>query len=354
MRDRPGGRSTSGLARILVYYVLLGVALALLVRFVPAVREAFSLGRLATVKSAPETLLPSAIPPAAVIGTDSPWYGPILATISMLGSLAIMTPVTWMYMMIRRNRGYEESVVHSLLILPVAVTGIVIIVQNSIALAFSLAGIVAAVRFRTTLEDTKDAVYVFLAIGVGLASGVQALGVALTLSVMFNAVVYVLWRTRFGNRYADAYRGAGRVPLSDVLAAGAGVGTLSVGDPAILDAAGPTDMEKAVGVAARMERHVSEERGKAKRQRANTLLVAHAPAAEQAQAEIEHHLSELATRFKLAEIAPGPGSTVTLVYLARLDAPSSQGALVDRLRASAEPGVAAAELISLKGLKRRV
>ena len=33
------------------------------------------------------------------------------------------------------------------------------------------AGVVAAVRFRNTLRDTKDAVYVFLAVGIGLAWG---------------------------------------------------------------------------------------------------------------------------------------------------------------------------------------
>jgi hypothetical protein len=123
------------------------------------------------------------------------WSVALLGALSMLGALAIMVPVTWVYMVTRSRRGYNESVVHTLLILPVAVTGIVMIVHDSVALAFSLAGIVAAVRFRTTLEDTKDAVYVFLAIGVGLASGVHALGLALVLSLVFNAVILVLWRT---------------------------------------------------------------------------------------------------------------------------------------------------------------
>ena len=85
------------------------------------------------------------------------------------------------------------------------------IVQANLALAFSLAGIVAAVRFRTTLEDTKDAVYVFLAIGVGVSSGVQALGIALVLSVLFNVVIVALWKTQFGNIYADQNARSGPV-----------------------------------------------------------------------------------------------------------------------------------------------
>ena len=116
------------------------------------------------------------------------WEGLAVEGISLLGALAIMIPVAWTYIIIKRRVGYDQSVVHTLIILPVAVTGIVIVVKTSVALAFSLAGIVAAVRFRTTLEDTKDAVYVFLAIGVGLAAGDHRLGTALLASIVFNVV----------------------------------------------------------------------------------------------------------------------------------------------------------------------
>ena len=132
--------------------------------------------------------------------------------ISLLGALLIMIPVAWTYIIIKRRSGYDQSVVHTLIILPVAVTGIVIIVKTSVALAFSLAGIVAAVRFRTTLEDTKDAVYVFLAIGVGLAAGDQRLGTALLASIVFNVVNLVLMEDELRQHLrgsTQAYVGAG-------------------------------------------------------------------------------------------------------------------------------------------------
>ncbi|MDX1495224.1 MAG: DUF4956 domain-containing protein, partial [Longimicrobiales bacterium] len=166
-----------GLGRVAVYYVLFAVAIILLVQYVPSIREVVSGSRLNELGTGLEEAFGVAAPPIGDAVDAGPWSGAVVAGLSMLGALAIMIPVTFVYMVTRSRRGYDESVVHTLLILPVAVTGIVMIVQNSVALAFSLAGIVAAVRFRTTLEDTKDAVYVFLAIGVGLASGVQALGI---------------------------------------------------------------------------------------------------------------------------------------------------------------------------------
>jgi heme/copper-type cytochrome/quinol oxidase subunit 4 len=120
------------------------------------------------------------------------------AAVAMLGALALIGPVAWMYMRTKPKERYDASLVHTLIILPVVIAGIVLIVHDSVALAFSLAGIVAAVRFRNTLRDTKDAVYIFLAIAVGLAAGVQAFAVGFVVSVIYVAVVLVLWRFDIG------------------------------------------------------------------------------------------------------------------------------------------------------------
>lgn len=351
--DRPPS-TARGLMRIALYYMLLTALLVLLVQYVPAVREAVSGGRLQELGSDLGIFGPGSEAAPGVPIAATPWSGALLGAVSMLGALAIMVPVTWVYMFTRRYRGYHESVVHTLLILPVAVTGIVMIVQHSIALAFSLAGIVAAVRFRTTLEDTKDAVYVFLAIGVGLASGVQALGLALALSLVFNGVILVLWKTRFGNIYADRHARTGPIELGDVLAGpDSKLTRLHVGDPAVLDAAAPEGLEDVADRAVRIERYISEERSKKKRKRINALLIIHAHTMSGAQQYVEKILEELAAKWKLAEAIPGPNDSLILEYLARLEQPGLEGNIMDRLR-EAPPGViTAAEYRSLKGLKRR-
>jgi len=345
--------SARGLARVLVYYVVAIASLIVLTRSFPVVAEAMSGQRLAEL-SAADIFGGGTLPVGVPVGAESTWDGAILAAVSMLGALAIMIPVTWVYMVTRRHRGYDESVVHTLLILPVTVTGIVMIVQNSVALAFSLAGIVAAVRFRTTLDDTKDAVYVFLAIGVGLASGVQALGVAVVLSVIFNVVILLLWYTRFGNIYADQHARAGALGLGDVLAGpDSGATALQVGDAAILDAAAPADLAEVAERAVRMERHIREERAKKKVKRANTLIMAYGPSAETVQQFVDDLLGELADTFNLVEILPVEGKGFLLEYLARLDGSAVQGAVIDRLHRAPGGTVSAAELRSLKGLKPR-
>lgn len=133
---------------------------------------------------------------------------PGAAAVALLGGLALMCPVAWMYMRTKPKARYDSSLVQTVVVLPVVISGVVVIVRDSVPLAFSLAGIVAAVRFRNTLRDTKDAVYIFLAIGVGLAAGVQSFAVAFVVTVIFSMVVLVLWRFDVGTEpLADAFRG---------------------------------------------------------------------------------------------------------------------------------------------------
>jgi hypothetical protein len=80
----------------------------------------------------------------------------------------------------------------------VAVALVLFLVKGSLALAFSLAGVVAAIRWRTRLDDTMDAVFTFVAIGIGLATGVQYLFVAFIASAFFNFLILFMTRFEFG------------------------------------------------------------------------------------------------------------------------------------------------------------
>ena len=116
---------------------------------------------------------------------------------SMLGSLLLMLPVSWVYKAIHLDGEHDHSLDETTLILPAVVAGIVMVVQHSLALAFSLAGIVAGVQFRRALSDTFDTLFIFVAIAVGIAAGIKALDIALVLTVFFN--YSALWVCLFGD-----------------------------------------------------------------------------------------------------------------------------------------------------------
>jgi len=112
----------------------------------------------------------------------------------LAGVWLLMLPVSWVHKGIHRVSSYDHSLDETTLILPGIVAAIVLVVQHSLALAFSLAGIVAGVHFRRALQDTFDALFILVAIGTGIAAGVAALEIAAVLTVFFcYATLYVYY-----------------------------------------------------------------------------------------------------------------------------------------------------------------
>lgn len=126
----------------------------------------------------------------------------------MVGTIAIALslPMAWVYMYTRQKKGFQQSVVHTIVLMPAVVAAVSLLVRNNTGLAFALAGIVAAVRFRTTLDDSRDAVFIFAVSALGLACGVH-LEFAAALSLLFNAIALGLWYSDFG-RTPPALEGA--------------------------------------------------------------------------------------------------------------------------------------------------
>jgi hypothetical protein len=118
----------------------------------------------------------------------------LIAVVSMVGALLLMLPIAWAYVATRERRRVDQSLVTTIALLPIAVAAIMVIVRDSLAVAFSLAGIAGLVRFRNALEDARDAMYVIVAIAVGLGAGVGALEAAAALSALFNLVAVILWK----------------------------------------------------------------------------------------------------------------------------------------------------------------
>ncbi len=58
------------------------------------------------------------------------------------------------------------------MVLPICATTIVLLIQDNLALAFGLAAMVAAVRFRVALQEVMGGIYIFSSICVGLAAGI--------------------------------------------------------------------------------------------------------------------------------------------------------------------------------------
>jgi hypothetical protein len=130
--------------------------------------------------------------PPPVIGRPALAVGTAAGAAFLLG-----LPVAWVYMLTREKKGYRQTVVHTLVLLPMVVAGMSVLIKGSLSLAFGIAGIAAAVRFRNTLDDAKDAVYLLLSLAIGLGTAAD-MGIAFSLSAVFNLAALVIFYTDFG------------------------------------------------------------------------------------------------------------------------------------------------------------
>jgi hypothetical protein len=313
--DRP-------IRRLMAYYVILGGAYTALLYFFPIVGQIASGERLEELSQTPQVLqdgltsnqfqgVASFLPSSVQLA--------LTTTLCLIATLALMLPVTWVYMSARRTKRHNQSVVETLIMLPLVVAAIILIVRNSLALAFSLAGVVAAVRFRNTLRDTRDTVYIFLAIAIGFASGVQAITVGAVASVIFNLVMLFIWRYDFGRNALTptASSQSWAEPLK-LLAEGNGHngngnGPGVVHDRDIILALTP---QKVDALADRFDR-VRRIAGK-KKARYNALvsLTTDEPAA--VQPAVEDMLDRLTKRWILDEVVTSEGRPTELAYLVKL------------------------------------
>ena len=200
---RRSGRLLIPLTLIIIYYVFwVGLTWYLLSRF-PGLIHYFPVGGLGELAAADVDSFEPIY--SSVDDTVLAREGPVRLLFACVGALILTVPVSWVYFITSRARNIDQSFLQTIMILPVVVTGIAMIVLNSLALAFSLAGIVAAVRFRFALKQPSDAMYIFVAIGIGLGSGIGALAVTTIISFAFVMATLVIWRLEYGKTLSGGF-----------------------------------------------------------------------------------------------------------------------------------------------------
>ena len=191
------------LTLILIYYGILVVILSMLVSRFPGISEYLPLGGIDELPGADsEPFEPVYTSVARNLLTA---VAPIKLFGAVVGAVLLAIPISWVYFTTSRARRIDQSFLQTILIMPILVTGIAMIVVNSIALAFSLAGIVAAVRFRFTLNQPSDAMYIFVAIGIGLGAGIGALGISFVISLTFAVATLVIWKLEYGKSLSGPF-----------------------------------------------------------------------------------------------------------------------------------------------------
>ena len=88
----------------------------------------------------------------------------IVTLFALMITFLLILPVAWVHILTKGDET-DASLTQTLIMLSVIVAGVMLLLEDNLARSFSLVGVVAAVRYRNTLKDPKDAVFVFLSLG---------------------------------------------------------------------------------------------------------------------------------------------------------------------------------------------
>lgn len=266
----------------------------------------------------------------------------ITVAAAMIGAVLLALPVAWIYGLTRQKKGYQQSVVQTLMVLPPLVASVVVLVKYSVALAFGLAGVVAAVRFRNTLEDSKDAVYIFLATAIGLAAAVQ-LPVAAVISVLFNLLVLALWYSDFGK--ATAYEGArAKKRLEQAQARMRQTGSfVAMVDNELFENMTPEQLEMVADRAWRRRRKLeTDEVEDEEMQRRDVLLRLTTKDPEASRVAVEALFDEFLKKWRLGGVVHESDGTHVVEYAVQLKKTARSAELLDAL--NGKPEILGAEI----------
>ncbi|MGN0181511.1 MAG: DUF4956 domain-containing protein [Candidatus Ornithomonoglobus sp.] len=118
--------------------------------------------------------------------------------ITLLAALIFGVTIALTYMKTQKHEGYSQSLALTLTMLPVILAVIILFVGSNVARAFSLAGTLSIIRFRSAPGEPKDIGYIFFDIAAGLACGVGQFIYGALFVIIVCLFMIVLNAVKFG------------------------------------------------------------------------------------------------------------------------------------------------------------
>jgi uncharacterized membrane protein YhiD involved in acid resistance len=119
-------------------------------------------------------------------------------------SFVLTAFIGWIYKITHKGVSYTQSYVHTLVLMGMVVSIIMLIVGSNIARAFSLVGALSIIRFRNAIKETRDVGFIFFAMAIGMATGTRFYLLAVIGTAIISLVILVMNRFNLYSREASS------------------------------------------------------------------------------------------------------------------------------------------------------
>lgn len=117
---------------------------------------------------------------------------------SLLLSILIGIIISQTYKHTQRGMNHEQSFITSLVLIAPMIALVMLFIRGDLILSLGLIGSLSIIRFRTPIKDTRDMVFLFWSIVVGLGAGTFNWSVVLIGSIIILVVVFLLNILNYG------------------------------------------------------------------------------------------------------------------------------------------------------------
>jgi hypothetical protein len=97
-----------------------------------------------------------------------------------------------------RGMNYEPAFLTTLVLIAPVVALVMFFIRGDLVLSLGLIGSLSIIRFRTPIKDTRDMVYLFWAIVVGLGCGTENWTLALLATIFIAIIIFLLFLFEYG------------------------------------------------------------------------------------------------------------------------------------------------------------
>jgi len=125
-------------------------------------------------------------------------FTPENVLLSLLLAFVLGQVIAWIYYFTHTGLSYSRTYVQSLVLVTIVVAMVMAVIGDNIIRAFGLMGALALIRFRNVVKDTRDIVFIFCSLVVGMAAGSQRYAIAVVGTVILSLIALYLYLTGFG------------------------------------------------------------------------------------------------------------------------------------------------------------
>ena len=124
---------------------------------------------------------------------------------SLLLAIVIAFIISQVYKYTHRGLNYELAFMSTLVLLAPIIAVVMLFIRGDLVLSLGLIGSISIIRFRTPIKDTRDMVFIFWTIAVGLGCGTFNWNIVIISTIVIALTIFFLHFLRYGHSRGTDY-----------------------------------------------------------------------------------------------------------------------------------------------------